>query len=298
MVSGVHQLIPLRRNPLRLTSAPGWRHIDLPERGTTWALDQPGPHTDAPTVVLLHGLAATGSVNWDSVVEPLSDRFRVLALDHRGHGRGIRPDDAFTLEDCADDVVGLLDVSGVRRAVLVGYSMGGAIAQLVAHRHPRRTAGLVLVATAARFQLPPGSELVTRVLAEADRFTGGLPLLGHSAADIHHAVQALATFDSRPWLGDRRLPATVLLTGQDRVVPPTLQRELAELVTDGRTTDLDLGHLAVVFDQAATAEALVHACDEMAIEGGLYLRWWESLPWRFRRARQTLRDWRQRRATR
>ncbi|MEM9131250.1 MAG: alpha/beta fold hydrolase [Actinomycetota bacterium] len=164
-MSGVQQLVLSRRNPLRATPGLSWGPIDLPERGTTWALDQAGPDPEAPTVVLLHGLAATGALNWDPVIGTLVERFRVIALDHRGHGRGIEPYETFTLEDCADDVAALLEVCGVRRAVLVGYSMGGAIAQLTAHRHPHRVAGLVLLATAARFQLPPGSEFVTRVLA-------------------------------------------------------------------------------------------------------------------------------------
>lgn len=294
-MSGVQQLVRSRRIPLRATPGLAWGAVDLPERGTTWALDHSGPGVDAPTVVLLHGLAATGSLNWDALVEPLAERFRVLALDHRGHGRGIEPQEAFTLEDCADDVVALLDACGVRRAVLVGYSMGGAIAQLSAHRHPHRVAGLVLVATAARFELPPGSELITRVLAELDRYTGGLPVFGSSTHDLPDAVQSLATFDSRPWLGQHPTPARVLLTVQDRVVVPDRQRELAAIVAEGRTIDLELGHLSVLFDQETMAEAVGVACEEVAIEGGLYLRWWESIPWRARRLRGRVQVWRRHR---
>lgn len=105
----------------------------------------PGP-PGAPVVVLLHGWVASGGLNWFRVFEPLARHFRVIALDQRGHGRGIRSP-RFRLEDCADDVAGLLDVLGVERAIAVGYSMGGAVAQLVWRRHRERVAGLVLCAT-------------------------------------------------------------------------------------------------------------------------------------------------------
>ena len=55
------------------------------------------------------------------------------------------------LEDCADDVIRVADALGVERIVPVGYSMGGAIAQLVWQRHPDRVAGMVLCATAGSF---------------------------------------------------------------------------------------------------------------------------------------------------
>ncbi len=217
-------------------------------------------------------------------MEPLAERFRVVAIDHRGHGRGIRPHEPFSLEDCADDVASLLDVLGIRRAVLVGYSMGGAIGQLTWRRHNRRVAGLVLLATAARFDLPPGSELLTRLLAEAGRHQSSrLPLLGNSARDVHHAVRSLADFDSRPWVGARPVPARVLLTAKDRVVSPSLQRELAALVAGGRTTELALGHLAVVLDRGAVAPAVREACDGIVAEAGLDRRFRPRWPLRLRR---------------
>lgn len=240
--------------------------------------------------MLLHGLAANGGLNWDPVIEPLAERFRVIALDHRGHGNGIRPHEPFALEDCADDVAALLDVYGVGRAVLVGYSMGGAIAQLTWQRHPRRVAGLVLLATAARFDVPPGSELLTRLLAEVDRHNGHRPgLLGNSATDIHHAVRSLADFDSRPWIDRRPVPATVLLTRKDRVVSPRLQRELAALVADGQTTELELGHLAVVLDRGAVGPAVREACAGIAAESGLGRPFWRRRPRRRRRRRDGVR---------
>ena len=129
---------------------PEGRRLDLPNRGKTWIREVAGPK-GAPTVVLLHGLGATGLLNWFPSFGPLSQRFNVVAIDHRGHGRGIRPRLRFRLEDCADDVAAMIRELGIGNAIVVGYSMGGPITQLTWRRHPDLVAGVVLCATSYRF---------------------------------------------------------------------------------------------------------------------------------------------------
>ena len=92
-------------------------------------------------MVLLHGWIASGGLNWFTAFGPLSQRYRVIAPDLRGHGRGIRSRRRFRLADCADDVAALLDQLGAEPAIVVGYSMGGPVAQLLWRRHPERVAG-------------------------------------------------------------------------------------------------------------------------------------------------------------
>jgi 3-oxoadipate enol-lactonase len=91
----------------------------LPGRGTTFVRTVSGP-VGAPTVVLLHGWTATADLNWFTCYEALGEHFRVVALDHRGHGRGIRSRKAFRLEDCADDAVAVCDVLGIEQFIPVG----------------------------------------------------------------------------------------------------------------------------------------------------------------------------------
>jgi pimeloyl-ACP methyl ester carboxylesterase len=129
---------------------PVGHEVELTGRGRTFVREVAGP-PGAPTVILLHGWTATADLNWFTCFAPLGEHFRVLAPDHRGHGRGIRPNGGFRLTDCADDVAAIADVFGVNTFIPVGYSMGGAIAQLVALRHEARTRGLVLAATAGYF---------------------------------------------------------------------------------------------------------------------------------------------------
>ena len=146
--------------------------LELPGRGTTFVRHQPAP-PGAPTVLLLHGIRVTADANWFTSYPALAERYGVVAIDHRGHGRGIRADGPVRLSDCADDAVAALDVLGIDRAIVVGYSMGGPIAQLVWHRHRERTAGLVLCATAHRFRgVDPvfelGPALLQRLRATAE----------------------------------------------------------------------------------------------------------------------------------
>lgn len=78
----------------------------------------------------------------------------MIALDHRGHGRGLRSPEPFRLRDCADDTAAVLRTLAVGPAVVVGYSLGGAVAQLVARDHPDVASGIVLCATANEWSEP------------------------------------------------------------------------------------------------------------------------------------------------
>ena len=132
-------------------AVPRGRHLWLDGRGRTFVRELAGP-AGAPTLVLLHGWTATADLNWWTSYGPLAEHFHVVAIDHRGHGRGLRSPEPFRLEQCADDVAALAAALGRNRIVPVGYSMGGPIAQLVWRRHRDLVDGLVLCATSATFQ--------------------------------------------------------------------------------------------------------------------------------------------------
>ena len=102
-----------------------------------------------PWVVLIQGLGLSSRFWFDLPDRLVKDTptCRVVILDNRGVGRTDRPSGAYRMADMADDVVSVLDAAGIDRAYVVGISMGGMIAQHVAIRHPKRVAGLVLMAT-------------------------------------------------------------------------------------------------------------------------------------------------------
>jgi len=236
--------------PVPPIEMPPARTVRLPDRGELFLRDTGG---DGPPVLLLHGWMATADLNWWRAYGDIEDAgYRVLALDHRGHGRGLRSTAKFRLTDCAADAAGLLRALDAAPSIVVGYSMGGAIAQLVARDHPEVVGGLVLSGTKMEFQNP--SELRVwrgmiglRTLLQAapyESWRRGLAragirnpevaawlaseLLRHSPRDVAEAGRELGRFDSRPWVGSLGVPAAVVVTTEDREVSPRRQRALAE----------------------------------------------------------------------
>jgi pimeloyl-ACP methyl ester carboxylesterase len=238
---------------------------------------------DGPPVMLLHGWIATADLNWCGAYNDLAEAgYRVLAIDHRGHGRGLRPLELFTLADCATDAAGVLRTLGLAPAVIVGYSMGGAIAQLVARDHPDVVHGLVLSGTAQHWQ-DPQTRRVWRAmgafglsLSVAPRATWrrgfqrlGIPesqrsvwlqseMMRASASDIAEAGRELGRFDSRPWAGSLQARAAVVVTTKDRAVSPAKQRELAAAV-GAQVFEAPIRHLEVATQAAVYNPVLLEA---------------------------------------
>src|SRR5690554_5073084 len=100
-------------------------------------------------VLLIHGFASNIKVNWVNPgwVQTLTGAgYRVIAFDHRGHGRSSPSYDPadYTPTLMAGDAAGLLDHLGLRRAHVFGYSMGARVATFMALEHPEKVASLVL----------------------------------------------------------------------------------------------------------------------------------------------------------
>ncbi|MEX0427021.1 alpha/beta fold hydrolase [Nocardioides sp. DS6] len=109
---------------------------------------------DAPTVLLIHGITASHHA-WDLVADRLPG-VRLVAPDLRGRGRSNEVTGEVGMARHADDMAAVLDALGVARATVVGHSMGGFVAVVLAHRHPERVSRLVLVDGGLPFELPPG----------------------------------------------------------------------------------------------------------------------------------------------
>lgn len=264
-----------RPRPPSPPGVPEGREIELPGRGTTFVRDVAGPE-GAPTLLLLHGWTATAGLNWAGCYEPLSRRYRVVSIDHRGHGRGIRARRRFRLEDCADDAVALADELGIDTFIPVGYSMGGPIAQLVWRRHPERVDGLVLSATSRNFRGKPLERAFFPVLmglSAAARVTPGTwqsamgrrvigrrmdddefgrwarsEIAGNDPRAVLEAGQAIGSFSSHTWISDIDVPTAVVITTADSVVPPHRQRKLADAIAGATVHPVAGDHGVVVMD--------------------------------------------------
>jgi 3-oxoadipate enol-lactonase len=269
-----------RHAPDPPVALPPARTVHLPGRGELFVRDTGG---DGPPLLLLHGWTATADLNWYAQYDTLAAAgYRVLALDHRGHGRGIRALEQFELTDCADDAIGLLEALDTGPATLVGYSMGGPIALLAARRHPAAVRALVLCATASNWRSPRIRGLWWSMAAwrlalavapyglwRAGLRAAGLPdssqttwatgeLVRGSARDVAEAGRELGRFDARPWLGEIRAPAAVVVTKRDRAVPPPWQRDLARRL-GASVTESPGDHLAASTHAAGFNTALVEA---------------------------------------
>ena len=286
---GTHHIAGRSRRPMAAGA-----EVELPGRGTTFVWDIAGP-AGAPTVVLLHGWTATAELSWSASVGALAAHFRVIALDHRGHGRGIRTDGSFSLAECADDVAALVGVLGLGSVVVVGYSMGGPIAQLVWQRHPELVAGVVLCSTADVFDatsrdhrrfglldrlavaarvpgLRGGVERTLRALAAAKartRAPGSWALeqiARHDWFAVLEAGRAIGRHDARAWLGQLSGPSAVVVTPGDEVVPADRQLAMARRLADATVHEVDGGH-AACFDPVRFAGAVAEACRSVAGRG-------------------------------
>ena len=141
---------PIQMPPARTVNVPGHGEMFLRDTDPTRPTDPA-----RPVVMLLHGWIASADLNWyGAYADLVKAGYRVLAVDHRGHRRGLRPLVPFRLADCAADAAATMRTLGVAPATVVGYSMGGAIAQLVARDHPDVVSGLVLSGTAQHWKEP------------------------------------------------------------------------------------------------------------------------------------------------
>jgi pimeloyl-ACP methyl ester carboxylesterase len=100
-----------------------------------------GPES-GPVIVLTHGVSMDQRM-WEPQVDALSDRYRVVVWDVRGHGQSPCAPDQFTPRAAAGDLMALLDEVGAARAVLVGHSLGGTLSQIAALEAPARLSAFV-----------------------------------------------------------------------------------------------------------------------------------------------------------
>jgi pimeloyl-ACP methyl ester carboxylesterase len=98
----------------------------------------------ASAVVLVHGLSSNARI-WDAIAPELATRFRVVALDQRGHGLSDKPEDGYGFDEVMEDLHALVEALEIRRPLLVGHSWGGNVVVQYAATHPDGVAGLVLV---------------------------------------------------------------------------------------------------------------------------------------------------------
>ncbi|WP_081878133.1 alpha/beta fold hydrolase [Nocardia brasiliensis] len=249
---------------------PPRRTIVLPDGSTIAVRFVPGPDP----VLLLHGWALTADVNFCHLMPPVAAEHGLVALDLRGHGRGLplAADERFDITRCADDAASVLDALGIDQVVVCGYSLGGPVGLEFARRHRDRVRGLVFEATAMAFdsRVDQIGRVLFRGLRPLAHVSAGIgrtlplayfrrararvpevarlwPWLSAELGQCHprvivDVILAEYAFDFRPHAAELAgLPTAVVVTARDGAVPPTDQRELAALL-GAEVIELDAAH--------------------------------------------------------
>lgn len=245
---------------------------------------------DAPVAVFLGSLGSDLSM-WAPQADALRDRYRVITVDHRGHGRSPVPDGPYAISELADDVVALFDSLGISAAHVVGLSLGGAVAQYLAVLAPHRVRTLSLLCTAAKFGEPQGwidraatsrgqgaESLADAVVGRwfTREFADGNPefIARHrsmiaATPDEGYAAccEALSEWDFTAELGRIDAPTLVIAGKNDPSTPPAVMQVLADRIAGARFEVLDhAAHLANL-EQADTVTGLLRAHFEADEEG-------------------------------
>ena len=184
---------------------------------------------------------------WANQIPAFAERFRVIAVDHRGSGESEAPGNGYDIPQFSDDAIGLLDRLAVERAHVLGYSMGGRVGQDMAARYPGRISALILAASAAKpnplniYSLRASAWLYETYGPEAAAAFGPLISFTHDYFEKHldsltdrlgdpvlepmpiHAyqghVEAIENHDTTPVL-DRIVAPTLVLVGEKEWLNP------------------------------------------------------------------------------
>jgi pimeloyl-ACP methyl ester carboxylesterase len=217
-------------------------------------------------LVFLHG-AGDSHLVWNGQLAALGEIARAFALDLPGHGRS-RGAGRTTILDYAMVVREFLDALQIERAIIVGVSMGGAIAQMMALEFPARVLGLGLIGTGAKLRVAPAFlqgmqndfENTARVLAE-NFFASAAPAewIVQSAAQLratgarvtYDDFAACDAFDVRARLGEIRAPTLIVCGAEDKMTPLKYSEYLAQNIAGAELRIIEnAGHM-VMLEQGA-----------------------------------------------
>ncbi|MEV6951639.1 alpha/beta hydrolase [Streptomyces sp. NPDC051183] len=223
-----------------------------------------------PGLLLAHGGGGSVETNFGTVLDALAAEYSVVGVDYPGTGGTPRAEKPLELDELAGQLVAAADAEGLERFAVLGYSLGGNVAVRIAARYPERVTALVLTGTFARAgnrlnliaDLWSGlaargeSELLARLLVPLA--FGPAALEGLTPEQVEQVVLETAGSippgsgdhvdlikgaDLRAELARLDVPALVVATTEDQLVPLALQRELAETLPGARLVELPTGHL-------------------------------------------------------
>jgi len=223
-------------------------------------------HLDAPPLLLSNSLG-TDCAFWDPVVPRLTEYFRVIRMDTRGHGASDAPPGPYTLAMLADDALAVADAAGLGRFAFAGVSMGGGIGMHLAIHHAARLTRLMLCNTAASFPREVFDQRIAAVEAGGMAavvdgvlqrfFTEGFrqrepavlasvrsTLLALDPVGYAACCSAVRDTDLNARLSSITTPTLVLVGDHDQSTPPEKGRAIASAIPGARVVSLPTAHLS------------------------------------------------------
>lgn len=275
----------------RLPWLPPGRTVLVPGRGEVFVRWHQHEDASRPTLLLLHGWTASADLQFFTAYEALAEHYSFVAVDHHGHGRGIRTPDTYRLEHAADDAAAVVRALGVGPVITIGYSMGGPISMLLARRHPDLVRGVIVQATALEWRATRFERVrwrtvrllgpilrswayprslryaLIRLLGAEHELAAYVPWLESEVRrgdtlTIVQAGRALSHYDARPWASSLGVPAAAVVTMTDRLVRPRKQRALAEAL-HAQVFEVDGDHLVTLEHPGRYREATVAAVEHV-----------------------------------
>lgn len=271
------------------TNAPTLLHANA----HSFAVYDTGP-ADAPAVLLLHSLGTAAAI-WNPILPALTAAgLRVVRPEMRGHGRTEATPGPYTIDSLAHDGLAVLQHLGIRRVAVIGLSIGGLIAQQLAHLAPDRVTALVLMDTA--LAIPPASlwnERAATVRASgmqavvdgvlARWLTPAAP--PHAVDHLRHMIlatqpegyaaccEAIAAADLRSQSSSLSVPTLVIVGADDPATPVASAEALRDAIAGARLEIVaDASHIPTAEQPAAIAGALLRFLQPSAFGEGMRTR--------------------------
>ena len=262
-------------------------HTDL-SNSSSRTLQTPGASlhltetgTGEPTLIFLHYWGGSATT-WNAVIDQVASRAHCIALDQRGWGHSIATDGRYDLSAMADDVQSLITTLSLKTYILVGHSMGGKVAQIVAARHPTGLRGLVLVAPAPPTPMPVPEPQRAAMLASYQSREGvlqaltvlaGSPLSDAAREKVIEDTLRGASDAKRAWteqgmiedvtagLNTVTIPITIVIGDRDQVEHEAALRQIFGRFLPQATFRVltGAGHLSPI----ESPDAVANACLDM-----------------------------------
>lgn len=238
-----------------------------------------------PPVVFIHG-AGGNHLYWPPQVRRLHNQ-RLFAVDLSGHGHsgGIGHQ---RVQDYAEEVLGVMTELRLNRAVLVGHSMGGAIALDAALRRPERVLGLGLISTGARLRVHPD---IMRAAAQPDTFPSAIRMLGERSfgpsaqprlkelalvrltemrpSVLYGDLMACEGFDCMEEVFKIAVPTTIICGSNDQMTPPRYSGYLHDKIAGSALREISgAGHMVMLEEPNAVAGTLATFFDSLDYQPG------------------------------